>query len=82
MEFFLYSFKRRKNFIWTRPITFLIIRNEIGEGNRDATINKRIQDDGQRLGLITLVNTKLVEIVVISPPFHDDREAKIVKFVI
>lgn len=72
MEFFLYLFKRRKNFAWTRPIPFLIIPNEIGERSRDA---QQSQDDSDRLGLITFVNT-LVEIVVISPPFH---EAKIVK---
>lgn len=70
MEFFLYSFKRKKNFAWTIP--FLIIPNEIGERSRDA---QQSQDDSDRLGLITFVNT-LVEIVVISPPFH---EAKIVK---
>lgn len=70
MEFFLYSFKRRKNFAWTIP--FLIISNEIGERSRDA---QQSQDDSDRLGLITFVNT-LVEILVISPPFH---EAKIVK---
>lgn len=64
----LSSFKRRENFIWTRPITF---SNRNDDPNEIATIARQ---DNERLGLITFVNT-LVEIVVISP-FH---EAKIVK---